>query len=192
MANRNTILNLRPITRKEKHLFNKKAQGFEAWFFIIIILLTFAIVFLVLNKAWTSIRTPLEEGLSSSMPTNTNVNLTKVMDQTGNTAKAWDKLVPFLIIGLFGFIMILAGGIIRHPIMIFVGIIILGVVITLAVIYSNVYNAISETDEFSTTKTNLPIQDLFMKYLPWITFIAAIAIVAGIMWTRSQGGVSVL
>jgi len=170
-------------------IINKKAQsGFEMWFFVIVVLLAFGFFFLILNKVWDSVKTPLAEGLSSAMPSNSSVNVTTTINQTTNAGYLFDKLTPFILIGLFGFVMIMAGSIIKHPIMIFVGIIVLGVVITIAVIYSNAYNSISSTTEFSSIKENMPIQDKFMQWLPMIVFIMAIGITAGIWWSKSQSG----
>ena len=166
----------------------KKSQGFEAWFFVIVILLAIALFLLVLNKAWSSVKTPLDEGLQSSMPDDTSVNITTMLDQTSGAGLMFGSLMPFLIIGLFGFVLIMAGGIMKHPIMIFVGVIILGVVITLAVVYSNIYNDISSTAEFASTKADMPIPDMFMHYLPIIVFIMAIGITAAIIWSRKSGG----
>ena len=169
----------------------KKSQGFEAWFFVIVALLAFALVFLVLNMTWSKIKPVINDGLSANMPAD-GVNITRTLDQTSNSGLLFDKLIPFLIIGLFAFILIMAGSIIKHPIMIFVGLIILGVVILIAVIYANIYNNISSTDEFSDTKTNMPIQDKFMKYLPFVVFIMAVGIIAGIVYSKTGGGTTSL
>jgi hypothetical protein len=169
-------------------LLNKKSQGFEAWFLVIVVLLTFAVFFLILNKAWGEIKTPLETSLSSSLPGDSPVNITTTLNQTTNSGIAFDRLIPFVVIGLFGFVLITAGSIVRHPIMIFVGIIILGVVILIAVVYSNLYNSISSATEFSDIKAQLPIQDKFMQYLPTIVFLMAIGITGMIIYSRSQGG----
>lgn len=165
----------------------KKAQGFEGWFFVIIVLLAFALFFVILNKVWGDIKTPLDEGLSGAMPAN-GVNISTTLGQVTSAGLQFDKLVPLLLIGLFGFVMLSAGAIIRHPIMIFVGIIVLGVVILIAVVFSNVYNNITESSEFSATKTAMPIQDKFMQYLPTIVVLLAIGVIAAIMWSRSQQG----
>lgn len=172
---------LRPIVRR------KKSQGFESWFMIIVFLLAAAIVLLVVNKAWSSISEPLDEGLSSAM-TNDTVNVSNTISQTGGSTLMFDSLLPFLIIGVFGFIMISAGAIMRHPIMIFVGLIVFGVVITLAVVYSNLYNEISSTDEFTDTKENLSITDKFMQYLPFLVIIGVIAIGAMVIMRNPGGG----
>ena len=165
----------------------KKSQGFEAWFFVIVVLLAFGLFFVILNNTWSDISEPLAEGLESAMPDN-GVNVTNTLGQVTSAGLQFDKLIPFIVIGLFGFLLISAGAIIRHPIMIFGGIVILGVVILVAVVFSNVYNNITESEAFSDTKADLPIQDLFMKYLPVIVILMAIVIVGAILWSRSSGG----
>lgn len=176
-------MKLRLITK------NKKAQGgFIVWIFVIVVLLGASLFFIILNKAWGEMKTPLNEGLLASLPADSGINITKTLDQTTSTTLAFDKLIPFLLIGLFAFVLITAGALMDHPIMIFVGIIILGVVILLAVIYSNVYNELTSTEEFSATKAQFPISDKFMQYLPFIVFIMAIGIVAAIIWGKKTGG----
>ena len=122
------------------------------------------------------------------MPDDSPVNVTNTLGQVTSAGLQFDKLIPFIVIGLFGFLLISAGAIIRHPIMIFVGIIILGVVILIAVVFSNVYNNVTSSDAFADTKADLPIQDKFMQYMPVIVIAMAIVIVASILWSRSQGG----
>ncbi len=175
---------LRKITRPKV----KKSQDFIGFFFIIVILLGVSIIFLVLNKAWDSVEPSLDEGLRNAMPDDTSVNITKTLNSVTATNRSFDKLLPFLIIGVFAFTLIIAGSFMQHPIMIFVGIIIIAVVILLAVIYSNLYNSISSTAEFASTKANLGITDKIMQYLPVIVFIMAIGIGAAIMWSRRGGG----
>lgn len=166
----------------------KKSQGFEAWFFVIVILLAFSLFFIVLNKAWGSISEPLNEGLNSSVPDEDREMISTAITQTGSAGLMFDKLIPFIIIGLLAFVLILAGGIMKHPIMIIVGVIILGVCLTLAGVYSNLYNEITSTDEFSETKEDMPIQDIFMHYMPIIVFIMAIGITCAIIWSRKSSG----
>jgi len=166
---------------------NKKAQGFEAWFFVIVALVAVALFLLIMNMAWGKVKPVLEEGLNGAMPEGSGGNVTTILNQTSSSGLMFDKLIPFLIIGMFAFILILAGTIIKHPVMIFVGIIILGVVILLAVVYSNIYNNISSSDEFADTKAAMPIQDKFLHYLPVVVFIMAVAIIAGIVYSKSGG-----
>jgi preprotein translocase subunit SecG len=72
--------------------------------------------------------------------------------------------------------------------MIIVGVILLGVVITIAVVFSNMYNQISSSPQFASSKAVLPIQDKFMQFLPTIVVLMAIGIVIAIIWSRSKGG----
>lgn len=184
------VYKLKPIKpKKPKRKLNiKKPQGFVEFFFVIVVLLAVALFLLVLNKVWKEVKNPLDEGLSSAMPNDSSVNVSKVLNQTGSTTRLFDKLLPFILIGLFAFVLITAGAIMRHPIMIFVGVIILAVIILLAVIYSNLYQSIAETNEFQQANSDLPIQGNFMKYLPYIIFILALGITIMIVYGRNQGG----
>jgi len=167
----------------------KKSQlGFVSWFFVIVILLAVALFLLVLNKTWSEIKTPLGEGLNNSVPIGDRATISTVLNKTGSSTQSFDKLIPFLIIGLFAFVMILAGSIMKHPIMIFVGLIIMAIIILLAVIYSNLYGNIAGTDAFTDTNDTLPIQNTFMHYLPYIIFIMAIAIGVSLLWRGQSGG----
>ena len=166
----------------------KKSQDFIGFFFVIAILLTVCLVLLILNKVWGDISTPLEEGLNSAMPDDSSVNISKTLEQTTSSGLVFDKLLPFVLIGLFAFVLIIAGSFMQHPIMIFVGIIIMGVAVLLAVVYSNVYNSISSTTEFADTKADMAIQDKFMQYLPAIIFIMVIGVGAAIIYSRRGGG----
>ena len=153
----------------------KKSQGFEAWFFVIIVLLAFSLFFLILNKVWGDIKDPLDEGLTSAMPDNSPVNVSTTLGQVTGAGLQFDKLIPLLLIGLFGFVLLSAGAIVKHPIMIFVGIIILGVVVLIAVV-------------FSSTKAQLTIQDKFMQYLPTIVILMAVGITVAVLYSRSSMG----
>lgn len=174
----------RPILVKN----SQTAGGFIAWFFVIIVLLGAALFFLVINKVWGDVSTPLASSLNSSVPAGDASTINSVISDTGSGVSSFDKLMPFLIIGLFGFVFIIAGSIIDSPVMLFVGIIIMAVVIIIAVVYANVYNDISTTSGFSSTSDQLPIQNKFMEYLPVIGFLMAIGIGAAIMIRRQGTG----
>jgi hypothetical protein len=174
--------------QQQRHI--KKSQGFESWFFVIVVILAFALFFLILNKVWGEISTPLENGLTGAVngDENTINTIEETFGRVSNTSNVFDSLIPLLVIGLFAFVLISAGAIIRHPIMIIVGVILLGVVITIAVVFSNMYNQISSSPQFASSKAVLPIQDKFMQFLPTIVVLMAIGIVIAIIWSRSKGG----
>jgi hypothetical protein len=162
-----------------------RKAGFEDAFFIIAVLFAFAIVLLVVNKAWSEMKPNLEESINNVNP---NINITPTLNSVTGTTQLFDKLLPLLIIGLFAFVLIGVSLYINHPIMLVVGIIVLAVAIMLGVIYANVYNEISSSESFSSTNDNLPITEIFMKYLPVILFIMIIGIIGIIIYSRQGSG----
>ena len=169
---------------------NKKGN-FVAWFFVLVVLLSFSIFMLVINKTWNEIETPLAESLEANMPDDSPVNVTEILQKVGNTERNMSNMLPFLIIGLFAFVLIGAGTLMKHPVMIFIGIVVLGVCILLAAIFSNVYTQISDTPQFEETKATLGIQNKFMDYLPTIVFIMAIGIFIAVLYGKGQGATSI-
>ncbi len=175
---------LRKIDKKGR--MNKK--GFMTWFFVLIVLMGFSIFMLVVNKIVPEINAPLAESLSNNLPDNSPVNVTDILNSSNQTMRNMSNMLPFLIIGLVGFVLISAGAIMKHPIMIFVGIIIFAVVILIGAIYSNVYSEIANSDGFSDVSDQLLIQKKFMDFLPTIIFIIAIGIIGFILYGKSSGG----
>lgn len=165
----------------------KKKSGFEDAFFFIAVLFTIAIFVLILNKAWTGVKPELETSINSVMPSDSSVNISATLESVSSTTRMFDKVLPFILLGLFAFVFISVSLYINHPIMIIVGIIVLAVALLLGVIYSNVYHQISSSDEFSSTNSDLPITEQFMKYLPLIMIILFVGIVAVIIYSRSGG-----
>lgn len=171
-----------------KSLLKNKRGSFVAWFFVIVFILAFSLFMLILNKGWNEIETPLGDAIQDNMPDDSPVNASEVLQKVGNTNRNLSNMLPFLIIGLIAFVLISAGAIMNHPIMIFIGIIILGVVILLAVVFSNVYGEIADDAEFEDTSDTLKIQKKFMDYLPTIAIIIAFGVLIAILYGKSQGG----
>jgi len=135
-------------------------KGFEDAFFVIVVVLTIAIFLLILGKAWGEMRNPIENSLNQSVG-NDDFNFTSTFDKVDTTLTLFDTLLPFIILGLFAFVFITAGALFKHPMMIFVGIIVLGVALLLGMIYSNIYESISESSNFDDV--NNTFSDLYMK-----------------------------
>ena len=171
----------KPIKIKKQRI---RKSGFEDMFFVIIIILAVILFVIVLSKVWSEMKDPLDEGLSGALPAGSGVNITSNFETITSTVNLFDSLLPFLLIGIFAFVLIGASIYMNHPIMLFVGIIILGVAVLLAVVYSNVYHQIAETDEFATTTDSFPISDKLMEFLPYIVFIMAIGIGIGIIYFK--------
>lgn len=113
--------------------------------------------------------------------------INKQLQQTGDGLAFFDNLLPFLIIGIFGFVMLSAGTIMKSPVMIFVGVIILGVLITVAVVYSNFYGHLADS-ELGTVDKGITIGGLFMRYLPMIIIIGIIFLVVIGSFRGGSGG----
>ena len=166
----------------------RKKSGFEDMFFVMVVIFGVVLFLIILGKVWSEIRHPLEGGLNSTV-SNADFNMTKNFDRIGSTITLFDKLLPLLMIGLFGFVLIGAAMYMQHPIMIFAGIIIIAVAILLAVIYSNIYHQIADSTEFESTTNDFPISDKFMEFLPFVVFIMAIGITAAVIWAKKTGSV---
>ena len=165
---------------------NKKGEGFFSWFFIIIVLVGVSFSLLIINMVWGEIQPELTQGMGNSV-NDSDVNITKILGQTGGATRMFDSLLPFLLIGLMGFVLISAGAILKHPVMLFVGIIVLGVVILIAVVYSNVYQEIAGTEAFEDTAKDLKIQTLLMENLPKIIFILSLGTIVFLLWRGTSG-----
>ena len=164
-----------------------KKQGFEDSFFVIAVVFAICIFVLVMLYAFREIKTPLDEGITGALPNNSGVNVTRTLDTVDSTLILVGNLLPFILIGLFAFVLIGAAFYMNNPLMIVVGFIVLGVAILLAVIYSNVYHQISSADVFTDVNADLGLQELIMKYLPHIIFVMILGIIITVIWYR-QGG----
>lgn len=151
------------------------------------ILLTVSIFLLVANFAFSKIQNPLAEGLNGTVPESEAHLINDALSNTGSGLAFFDNLMPFLLIGIFGFIMISAGAIVRSPIMIFVGVIILGVLITVAVVYSNLYGSLLDS-ELGDVEDNVTIASLFMQYLPFMVIIGIILLVVSLSIKSGASG----
>lgn len=164
-----------------------KKQGFEDSFFVIAVVFAICIFVLVMAYAFREIKDPLNEGITGALPVNSSVNITNTLNMVDSTIILTGNLLPFILIGLFAFVLIGAAFYMNNPMMIVVGLIVLGVAILLAVIYSNVYHQISSTDVFSDVNSDLRIGELIMQYLPHIIFMMVLGVIISIVWFR-QGG----
>jgi hypothetical protein len=168
--------------------YKARNSGFEDIFFVIVFMFAIAFFFIFLSKLTGEVTPAINEGLQSAMPDDTSVNITETLDQTDASTTSYNRLFPFLIIGLLSFIFITGGFIAQHPVMIIVGIILLGVGVLLAVVFANVYHTISTTDEMAGTTAKFGIMDLFMKFLPFIAIISIVIVALALLLRRGGGG----
>jgi len=175
-------LQLRPIKQK------KAQTDFISLFFVLVVLFGVAIFTIILYNAYNdNIKDNLNDALTSSTPVDANANVTKILSQTSGGINMLNPLFPLLLVGLFGFGIATALMGKSHPAFFFVGIIILAVAIILAVVFPNVYESITDTDNFSDTTSEFGIMSFVMNNLPLVIFILFSAISIILYGFRGNG-----
>ena len=174
-------LRLRPIV--------KKAQtDFIALFFVLVVLFGVAIFAIILYNAYDeNIKENLNDALTSSTPVDANANVTAILEDTSGGVRMLNAMFPLLLIGLFGFGLIMALMGRSHPAFFFVGIIILAVAIILAVVFSNTYDSITGNENFENAAEEFSVLTIVMGNLPLTIFILFIAIAAIMYGMRGSG-----
>lgn len=169
----------------------KVRKSYTELFFALAILFGVAIFFLILYNAYDdNIKDKLNDALTNSTAVDANANVTKMLDQTSTSLGRFDALFPLLIIGVFGFVLVMALMSKSHPAFLFIGIIILGVALILGAVYSNVYESIAETDNFSDADTEFNIMGIFLDNLTIVILVlfVGIAIILYVLPKGSGGG----
>jgi len=164
-----------------------KKSAVEDTFFVMVVLVGLALFFLIMNMVFGQVNSRIAPILSAHGD-NSIMNVTNMLDQSQGTTVLYNSLFPFIFIGLFGFALFSAGFIGESPIMIVLGIIVVGVAVILGVVYSNVFQRISEAPSMATSNANFPIMNYFMQYLPIIIFVVAIAVIVFILIRKGGGG----
>lgn len=175
---------LKPITKKRAQV------DFISLFFAIAILFGLAVFAVILYNAYNdNIKDNMNEALTSSTDVDENANVTKILDQTGSGIGKLNPLFPLILVGVFGFVLVMALMSKSHPAFLFIGLIVLAVALILAVTYSNVYESIAATDNFSETTDEFSVIGFFMGNLPAIIFILFI-IIAVVLYAlpKTPGG----
>jgi len=175
---------IRPITK------NKKGQAdFISLFFVLVILFGVAIFSVILYNSYDeNIKSNLNDALTSSTPVDSSANVTAILEDTSGGIRMLNAMFPLLLVGLFGFGLIMALMGKSHPIFLFVGIIILAVAIILAVVFSNTYESITDNANFENAASEFGVMTLVMNNLPLTIFILFCAIAAVMYGMRTPPG----
>ena len=168
---------------------NKKFTDMVSLFFALAVIFGVAIFLLILYNVYNeNIKDKLNEALTSSTPAEASSNVTKILEKTGSGIRMFNTLFPFLLVGVFGFVLVTALMARSHPAFLFIGLIVLGIALILAAIYSNVYETIAEKDEFSDTDAEFSIIGIFLDNLPIVILILFIAIALILYAFPGRGG----
>lgn len=165
----------------------KGFQSFEDILYVLVYIFSAALLIFVLYFIFNQINTPIADALTNATSDGTTTyNYTAMGNSTLGAIGIFNTLFPVLILGLILMCAVGAMYIDSHPVFFFVSLIILGVVILLGVVYSNIYQQITEDSAFGATASNFLIMNIFMKYLPWVIAIIMIVVMI-IMWAKPGG-----
>ena len=159
---------------------NKRGQtGFEDIFYVLAYILAAGLIIFIVYYVYGEIKSPIDTGLNSAMPSgDTTFNVTSMLNNPTGGIGLLNNLFPLIVLGLIMMTVISAFYMGSHPIFFFVSLILLGVVIMLGAVYSNVYQQITTDTAFDNASTNINTTNLFMKYLPFeIGFIVVLFII---------------
>ena len=168
---------------------NKSGQtDFISLFFVLTVLFGIAIFVIILYNAYSdNIKDNLSNALTHSTPVDANANVTKILQQTSGGIAMLNPLFPLLLVGLFGFGLAMAIMGRSHPVFFFIGIIILAVSLILAVVFSNVYESITDNENFQSTSEEFNIINFVMSHLPLTIFILFVGISIVLYAFRGSG-----
>jgi hypothetical protein len=177
--------------RKIKGINNKGQTSFEGIFFFMAVLFGFALFFIVTFYTASQVIPKINTALTSSTAVDPNSNVTEILDDTEDSIHRFNIWFPLLVIGLLGFVLLMAYQLKSHPAIWFIGLVTLCIAIILAVTFTNIYENISDADAFSNVVDETTIMELFMIGLPHIIVIIFI-IIGLLIWLNRSGAVSTL
>lgn len=162
---------------RRRSLLKKSQVDYIALFFAVTIIFAFAVFMLILFNAYNdNIKDNLSDALTSSTPQDSSANVTKILNDAGGGISMFNNLFPFLLIGIIGYVAITALMFKSHPAFFFIGLIVLGVAIILAVTFSNVYEAIGDKPAFANADAEFTISGFILSNLPIFTLIIFVII----------------
>ena len=172
---------------KRKPLIKKRNSEFGDMFLVIVMMFALAIFIIILAFAYSRIEPKMNDALTNSVAVDSSSNVTKILSDSSTALTRINVLFPLLIVGLFGFVFISAMFLKSHPAFFFIGLIILGIALILAAVFSNVYGRITDTDTFEEIENDYGIMTLFIENMPVIILLVFIAM-GVVMWVRGTGG----
>lgn len=176
------------ILRKINIRKKKSFTDFTSLFFALAVIFGVSIFLIILSYAYGKIQPELNTALTQAATPEEDKNVTEILEQADTSITRFNPLFPLLIVGVFGFVLMMALLGRSHPAFLFVGLIVLGVALILAAVYSNVYETLTEHDEFTSTETDFNIMSTFLDNLPIIILILFVAI--GVILYIKSGGAS--
>lgn len=173
-----------------KLLDRKTKKGllvFEDVLYSLVFMFAAALLIFMLYYVYGQIKTPVSSALTQAVPAGeTAFNVTSFGNQIQGGVGMFNNIFPLLIIGLIIMTCISALFMESHPAFFFVSLILLGIVMLVMVVFSNIYQQITEDAAFGDTDSTLNILGIFMKFLPLIALVL-IVVVMIIIFGRGGG-----
>lgn len=174
------------LRRLIKH--KKSFTDYTGLFFALAVIFAVAIFFIILSFSYNQIKPQMNAALANASTPESSSNVTKILDQAGSSILKFNPLFPLLLIGVFGFVLVVALFGQSHPAFLFIGLVVLGVALILAAVFSNVYGELTSTSALSSTESDFNIMSIFLQYLPIVIVILFVAI-AIILYSKTGGAV---
>lgn len=171
---------------------NKKGN-FPDVLYIMAILFATLVALVILYYVWGQVSPELIASINSALPAGeTSINVTNINTNIGAGILLFNPLVAFFLVGLIVFVVISAFQIGSHPVFFFLSIFILAIFILVAVVFSNTYQEIIETDELSASASEFTVSNLIMEYLPYIMMVIIFLVMIILFakpWQWGGGGI---
>jgi len=165
----------------------KKKGNLPDVVWIIAVLFATAIMIIFVYYIWSQAKPELDSALGSSLPAGeTSFNITQMTGDVGGGIKTFNSMISLFLLGLIVMTLISAFFIQSHPVFFFVSFLFLIIVLIIAVVFSNMYQSIIESEGISDISSEFGIMNLFMQYLPHIIVIITI-IVGVILFAKPRG-----
>ena len=160
----------------------KKKGNLPDVVWIIAVLFATAIMIIFVYYIWSQAKPELDSALAGE----TSFNITQMTGDVGGGIKTFNSMISLFLLGLIVITLISAFFIQSHPVFFFVSFLFLIIVLIIAVVFSNMYQSIIESEGISDISSEFGIMNLFMQYLPHIIVIITI-IVGVILFAKPRG-----
>ena len=168
-------------------LVKNKSGNIPDILMFMVILFAVVIFLVILYYVWTQLSPEFNTALGGVMPEgDTKYSINDTSQQVTESTLTFDSMMPLLITGLLVMVLVSAFMVRSHPVFFFISIMILAIFIVLSVIFSNVYQTITDDSEISTTSSDFSITNLFMDKLPYIILIVSVLTFI-ILWGKPGG-----
>ena len=162
-------------------MLNLKKGNLLDWFYII------PIVFLIVLVCVVSLHITNKVDATGIFEDNADADAN--IQQSKATILLFDNLIMFIVIGLSIFVLVSSYFVWNHPVFFFVGVILLAVAITLAALFANSYEQVTNNESLADDAANFVKMNFMMDRFPiYILFMGLMTLVVmGVSYGKSYG-----